>query len=108
MRQLYNDIIYLVQNHVRPVAPSSAAVASPNFLLSSAYNQRRGTIVMSDGTTSSSSLTIAEERPSPPSPKDHSNKNTNGEGGSGRPKLFRVQNMPANYAASGGARAAGV
>ncbi|WOL20019.1 heat stress transcription factor B-4c-like [Canna indica] len=89
MRQLYNDIIYFVQNHVRPVAPSSAAAASANFLLSSAYNQRRGTVINSGSTTSSSSLTIAEE-PSPPSPKDHNNRNTNGEGSSRRPKLFGV------------------
>ncbi|THU57763.1 hypothetical protein C4D60_Mb03t06930 [Musa balbisiana] len=97
MRQLYNDIIYFVQNHVRPVAPSSAAVASANFLLSSTYNQRR-TGLKSGSTTSSSSLTIVEE-PSPPSPHleqspknhhHHSSGNCNGESSSTRPKLFGV------------------
>ncbi|CAL9171430.1 unnamed protein product [Musa hybrid cultivar] len=98
MRQLYNDIIYFVQNHVRPVAPSSAAVASANFLLSSAYNQRR-TGLKSGSTTSSSSLTIVEE-PSPPSPHPeqspknhhhhHNSGNCNGESSSTRPKLFGV------------------
>ncbi|CAL9167131.1 unnamed protein product, partial [Musa hybrid cultivar] len=92
MRQLYNDIIYLVQNHVRPVAPSSAAAASANFLLSSAYNQRRAGL-NSGSTTSSSSLTIAGSDPSPPSPLHRSAKNhhpDNGESSSARPRLFGV------------------
>ncbi|THU47302.1 hypothetical protein C4D60_Mb09t14070 [Musa balbisiana] len=92
MRQLYNDIIYLVQNHVRPVAPSSAAAASANFLLSSAYNQRRAGL-NSGSTTSSSSLTIAGSEPSPPSPLHRSAKNhhpDNGESSSAGPRLFGV------------------
>ncbi|CAL9061521.1 unnamed protein product [Musa banksii] len=89
MRKLYNDIIYFVQNHVRPVAPSSAA-ASANFFLSSAY-QRRG-CHNSGSPTSSSSLTIAED-PSP-SPLDNATNDKdigcNEESSSARPKLFGV------------------
>ncbi|WOK92215.1 hypothetical protein Cni_G00906 [Canna indica] len=72
MRRLYNDIIYFVQNHVRPVAPSSAAAAaSANFILSSGYQMKAGR--NSGSPTSSSSLTIAEE-PSPP-PLDNATNN---------------------------------
>ncbi|WOL08796.1 hypothetical protein Cni_G17549 [Canna indica] len=92
MRKLYNDIIYFVQNHVQPVAPSSAAA---NFLLSPAY-QRRVTGHNSGSPTSSSSLTIAEE-PSPPPldnngpTNDYKNYNIcNEESSSARPKLFGV------------------
>ncbi|THU60765.1 hypothetical protein C4D60_Mb07t16200 [Musa balbisiana] len=89
MRKLYNDIIYFVQNHVRPAAPSSAA-ASANFFLSSAY-QRRG-CHNSGSPTSSSSLTIAED-PSP-SPLDNATNDKdigcNEESSSARPKLFGV------------------
>ncbi|KAJ3677025.1 hypothetical protein LUZ60_002749 [Juncus effusus] len=76
MRKLYNDIIYFVQNHVQPVAPSS--VASP-LLLGLQRNTKNG--LNSGSTTSSSSLTIAEE-PSPPL--------ENMESTSVRPKLFGV------------------
>lgn len=34
MRKLYNDIIYFVQNHVKPVAPSNTYPSSSSFLLS--------------------------------------------------------------------------
>ncbi|RWW30981.1 hypothetical protein BHE74_00021047 [Ensete ventricosum] len=89
MRKLYNDIIYFVQNHVRPVAPSSAA-ASANFFMSSAY-QRRG-CHNSGSPTSSSSLTIAED-PSP-SPLDNATNDKdigcNEESSSAKPKLFGV------------------
>lgn len=34
MRKLYNDIIYFVQNHVKPVAPSNTYPSSSPFLLS--------------------------------------------------------------------------
>ncbi|XP_062199405.1 heat stress transcription factor B-4c-like [Phragmites australis] len=69
MRKLYNDIIYFVQNHVRPVAPSPAAAA---FLQGLGLQARKKPAAVATGlnnsggsTTSSSSLTIAEE-PSPP------------------------------------------
>ncbi|KAG8050008.1 hypothetical protein GUJ93_ZPchr0009g2300 [Zizania palustris] len=68
MRKLYNDIIYFVQNHVRPVAPSPAAAA---FLQGVGMQARKkpaaANVLHNSGgsTTSSSSLTIAEE-PSPP------------------------------------------
>lgn len=77
MRKLYNDIIYFVQNHVQPVAPSSAA--SP--LLLGLQQRSKKTGLNSGSTTSSSSLTIAEE-PSPPM----ENRETN----SARPMLFGV------------------
>lgn len=86
MRQLYNDIIYFLQNHVRPVSPSSVAAASASILLSSAaaYNQRRA-----GSTTSSSSLTIVED----PSPVEHyhiGSSKCNRGSSSARPKLFGV------------------
>jgi heat shock transcription factor, other eukaryote len=87
MRKLYNDIIYFVQNHVRPVAPSPAAAA---FLQGLGLQPRKkpATPVMAaaglnnsgGSTTSSSSLTIAEE-PSPP-PQQQADKSGGGEAGS--------------------------
>lgn len=77
MRKLYNDIIYFVQNHVQPVAPSSAA--SP--LLLGLQQRSKKTGLNSGSTTSSSSLTIAEE----PSPQVE-----NREANSVRPRLFGV------------------
>ncbi|KAL6846465.1 hypothetical protein ACP4OV_023913 [Aristida adscensionis] len=74
MRKLYNDIIYFVQNHVRPVAPSPAAAA---FLQGLGMQPRKKPVAAAvaaglnnsgGSTTSSSSLTIAEE-PSPPPPQ---------------------------------------
>ncbi|KAG0497611.1 hypothetical protein HPP92_002302 [Vanilla planifolia] len=76
MRRLYNDIIYFVQNHVRPVAPSSGSAFYPNLQPPPGLNS-------AGSATSSSSLTIAEETAPPP----------NGKGrGSGKspPKLFGV------------------
>ncbi|CAL9200167.1 heat stress transcription factor B-4c-like [Musa acuminata AAA Group] len=90
MRKLYNDIIYFVQNHVRPVAPSSAAAASANFLLPSSFQRRGGRT--SGSPTSSSSLTIADE-PSPPpldNGTDDKNRGCNEESSSAKPKLFGV------------------
>ncbi|KAL6655458.1 hypothetical protein ACP70R_006284 [Stipagrostis hirtigluma subsp. patula] len=72
MRKLYNDIIYFVQNHVRPVAPSPAAAAFLQGLGMQAARKKPAAAVAAGlhnnsggSTTSSSSLTIAEE-PSPP------------------------------------------
>ncbi|XP_074585973.1 heat stress transcription factor B-4c-like [Curcuma longa] len=86
MRKLYNDIIYFVQNHVQPVAPSSG------LLFSSTHRRvapaRGGN---SGSPASSSSLTIAEERTSPPPPPldDDINKNELESSGE-EPKLFGV------------------
>ncbi|KAJ1289931.1 hypothetical protein BS78_02G203200 [Paspalum vaginatum] len=84
MRKLYNDIIYFVQNHVRPVAPSPAAAA---FLQGLGLRARKKPAAPAGGlnnhsggsTTSSSSLTIAEE-PSPP--PQQGDKSGGGEAGS--------------------------
>lgn len=87
MRRLYNDIIYFVQNHVRPVVPSSV----------SGYNGRNGSFFqlhqpaaggMNSGgsATSSSSLTIAEEPSAIPDRKERES-----SGGGGSPtRLFGV------------------
>ncbi|CAL5081754.1 unnamed protein product [Urochloa decumbens] len=87
MRKLYNDIIYFVQNHVRPVAPSPAAAAFLQGLgLQAAARTKKPPAVAAAGlnnsggsTTSSSSLTIAEE-PSPP--PQHLADKSGGEAGS--------------------------
>ncbi|KAK3130226.1 hypothetical protein QOZ80_6BG0490650 [Eleusine coracana subsp. coracana] len=79
MRKLYNDIIYFVQNHVRPVAPSPAAAAFLQGLGMQAQARNKKPVNNSGGsTTSSSSLTIAEE-PSPPPQLDNK---SGGEAGS--------------------------
>ncbi|XP_074590719.1 heat stress transcription factor B-4d-like [Curcuma longa] len=75
MQKLYNDIIYFLQNHVRPVAPSFA---------------RRPTAAPLHGCgspTSSSSLTIAEELSPPPPPPPFQLE----EHCAGEPKLFGVR-----------------
>ncbi|KAF8781178.1 hypothetical protein HU200_001157 [Digitaria exilis] len=85
MRKLYNDIIYFVQNHVRPVAPSPAAAAFLQGLgLPGRANKKPAPVAVGfnnsgGSTTSSSSLTIAEE-PSPP-PQRRADK-SGGEAGS--------------------------
>ncbi|CAN6210906.1 unnamed protein product [Urochloa humidicola] len=93
MRKLYNDIIYFVQNHVRPVAPSPAAAAFLQGLglQAAARGKKPGTLAVAaaaaglnnsgGSTTSSSSLTIAEE-PSPPPPPQQADKSGGGEAGS--------------------------
>ncbi|KAM0886406.1 hypothetical protein ACQ4PT_029712 [Festuca glaucescens] len=74
MRKLYNDIIYFVQNHVRPVAPSPAAATfmqglgvQPSRKMPPAAAAAGNGLNNSGGsTTSSSSLTIADELSPPP------------------------------------------
>ncbi|KAL5201919.1 hypothetical protein ABZP36_036273 [Zizania latifolia] len=83
MRKLYNDIIYFVQNHVRPVAPSPAAAAFLQGLGMQARNKPAASHALNNSggsTTSSSSLTIAEE-PSPP--PQHQQLAADKSGGSG-------------------------
>ncbi|XP_020594172.1 heat stress transcription factor B-4c-like, partial [Phalaenopsis equestris] len=62
MRRLYNDIIYFVQNHVRPVGLSSTS-AYNSGINGSFYEFRRGGAGLNSvgSATSSSSLTIAED-----------------------------------------------
>lgn len=69
MRRLYNDIIYFVQNHVRPVGPSSAGAY--NGMNGSFFQLHRQPAGLNSGgsATSSSSLTIAEEPPALPDSK---------------------------------------
>ncbi|KAK8930926.1 Heat stress transcription factor B-4c [Platanthera zijinensis] len=71
MRRLYNDIIYFVQNHVRPVVPNSARPAY-NGSNGSFFQLHRapGGINSGGSATSSSSLTIAEEPSAPPERKE--------------------------------------
>jgi heat shock transcription factor, other eukaryote len=106
MRKLYNDIIYFVQNHVRPVAPSPAAAAflqSLGLQTAAARNQKSAAAALNNSggsTTSSSSLTIAEE-PSPPPHHQHYVDNKEADRSFGAPtKLFGVQ---LTAAPSGGA-----
>ncbi|PKA55439.1 Heat stress transcription factor B-4 [Apostasia shenzhenica] len=86
MRRLYNDIIFFVQHHVQPVAPSSAP--DPSFPFNGSFSRRRTppAVLNSGGSaTSSSSLTIADE---PPPPLETEGKDS---GSSGSPaKLFGV------------------
>ncbi|XP_066399529.1 heat stress transcription factor B-4c-like [Miscanthus floridulus] len=91
MRKLYNDIIYFVQNHVRPVAPSPAAAAFLQGLGLQAAARKKpaaaapvsaaGLNHSGGSTTSSSSLTIAEEL-SPPPPQQADKSGGGGEAGS--------------------------
>jgi heat shock transcription factor, other eukaryote len=98
MRKLYNDIIYFVQNHVRPVAPSPAAAAFLQGLglqAAAARNQKSATAALNNNsggsTTSSSSLTIVEE-PSPPPHQQQQVDNKEAGSSCGAPtKLFGVQ-----------------
>uniref|UniRef100_A0A0D9XEG0 HSF-type DNA-binding domain-containing protein n=1 Tax=Leersia perrieri TaxID=77586 RepID=A0A0D9XEG0_9ORYZ len=74
MRKLYNDIIYFVQNHVRPVAPSPAAAAFLQGIGMPARKKPSAVNVLNNSggsTTSSSSLTIAEEPSPPPQQQQH-------------------------------------
>ena len=82
MRKLYNDLIYFVQNHVRPAAPSPAAAAFLQGLgLQARKKPAAGPLDHSGGsTTSSSSLTIAEEEPSPPPPPQQADKSAGSSG----------------------------
>uniref|UniRef100_A0A7N0ZWI4 HSF-type DNA-binding domain-containing protein n=1 Tax=Kalanchoe fedtschenkoi TaxID=63787 RepID=A0A7N0ZWI4_KALFE len=59
MRKLYNDIIYFVQNHVKPVAPSNAYCPLSSPLVTAAA---RGVGNFNDlsNNTSQSSVTVAE------------------------------------------------
>lgn len=88
MRKLYNDIIYFVQNHVRPVAPSPAAATFLQGLglQAPARKKQPATAAAGNGlntsggsTTSSSSLTIADEL-SPPPPHHLAAEKSGGEG----------------------------
>lgn len=84
MRKLYNDIIYFVQNHVQPVAPSS--LMNQRRMMMMGLGNLNANNNSSGSTTSSSSLTIVEE------PLAVGNNNSsNGESSSRQlPKLFGV------------------
>uniref|UniRef100_A0A7N0SXM7 HSF-type DNA-binding domain-containing protein n=1 Tax=Kalanchoe fedtschenkoi TaxID=63787 RepID=A0A7N0SXM7_KALFE len=64
MRKLYNDIIYFVQNHVKPVAPSDAYHHHPPTLsppCGRAAARRVGNFDNVSNDTSQSSVTVVEE-----------------------------------------------
>ncbi|XP_040383681.1 heat stress transcription factor B-4c [Oryza brachyantha] len=85
MRKLYNDIIYFVQNHVRPVAPSPAAASFLQGLGMQARKKPAAANVLNNSggsTTSSSSLTIAEEPSPPPQQQQLAAEKSGGEAGS--------------------------
>ncbi|XP_051188052.1 heat stress transcription factor B-4c [Lolium perenne] len=93
MRKLYNDIIYFVQNHVRPVAPSPAAATFMQGLGVQPYRKAPPAAAAVNGlsnnnnasggsTTSSSSLTIADELSPPPNHLAAVEKSSGGEAGS--------------------------
>jgi heat shock transcription factor len=90
MRKLYNDIIYFVQNHVRPVAPSPAAATFMQGLGVQPYRKAppaapvagNGLNNSGGSTTSSSSLTIADELSPPPNHLAAAEKSSGGEAGS--------------------------
>lgn len=107
MRKLYNDIIYFVQNHVRPVAPSPAAAAFLQGLGLQAARKKPAAVGLNNNsggsTTSSSSLTIAEE-PSPPPHQQHLDNKSGGEAGSScAPAPTKLFGVHLNAAPSGGA-----
>ncbi|XP_058089548.1 heat stress transcription factor B-4 [Magnolia sinica] len=114
MKKLYNDIIYFVQNHVRPVTPSTAfpsslmicntsiataaasAVQKPLHQLlefhQSLPKQAHVKGSLNSTSTSSSSLTVVEETYN--HNKTHNNNNNNNDNNNSnngsRPKLFGV------------------
>ncbi|KAI3407349.1 HSF_DOMAIN domain-containing protein [Psidium guajava] len=68
MRKLYNDIIYFVQNHVKPVAPSNSSISNQAFGNFPAMNglqnhvpQVGKNVADSPTNTSQSSVTILDE-----------------------------------------------
>ncbi|CAH9111148.1 unnamed protein product [Cuscuta epithymum] len=73
MRKLYNDIIYFVQNHVKPVCASNSVTQTPTSQLV-AYpktNDAAGNLELSSpAKTSQSSVTILEESVAPESDSD--------------------------------------
>ncbi|RAL40546.1 hypothetical protein DM860_006616 [Cuscuta australis] len=75
MRKLYNDIIYFVQNHVKPVSPSNALMTQFPASQLGAHPRSRasaGLDLSSPTKTSQSSVTILEEpSPAPESDAEH-------------------------------------
>ncbi|KAG6406056.1 hypothetical protein SASPL_133652 [Salvia splendens] len=67
MRKLYNDIIYFVQNHVKPVAPSNSFHHSSLLI----GNPRKipNSIINTSSSPSKSSLTVAPDIEPPPPPQ---------------------------------------
>lgn len=68
MRKLYNDIIYFVQNHVKPVAPSNSFISNQAFGNFPATNDLKNHVAQvannvadSPTNTSQSSVTILDE-----------------------------------------------
>ncbi|EAZ43048.1 hypothetical protein OsJ_27637 [Oryza sativa Japonica Group] len=115
MRKLYSDIIYFVQNHVRPVAPSPAAAAALHGLGVLRPPPAGGKAPASEvrgasgrSATSSSSLTVAEDQPTllalrlPRTTEKIINEVSGGNGG-GSTKLFGVHLSSADEQTSSGA-----
>ncbi|EAZ07310.1 hypothetical protein OsI_29557 [Oryza sativa Indica Group] len=115
MRKLYSDIIYFVQNHVRPVAPSPAAAAALHGLGVLRPPPAGGKAPASEvrgasgrSATSSSSFTVAEDQPTllalrlPRTTEKIINEVSGGNGG-GRTKLFGVHLSSADEQTSSGA-----
>ncbi|KAL5230813.1 hypothetical protein ABZP36_029589 [Zizania latifolia] len=98
MRRLYSDIIYFVQNHVRPVAPSPAAAASLHGIgmLQPTSSSKGPAADVRDASgrsaTSSSSLTVSEDHPSLALrlPRTENIRNEAACGAIGTTKLFGV------------------
>ncbi|XP_040382463.1 putative heat stress transcription factor B-4a [Oryza brachyantha] len=111
MRKLYSDIIYFVQNHVRPVAPSPAAAAALHGLGILRPTTTTGKVPAAEvrdasgrSATSSSSLTVAEDQPTLALRLSRtSEKIVNEVAGSGSTKLFGVHLSRADDQTSPGA-----
>uniref|UniRef100_A0A0D3H194 HSF-type DNA-binding domain-containing protein n=1 Tax=Oryza barthii TaxID=65489 RepID=A0A0D3H194_9ORYZ len=115
MRKLYSDIIYFVQNYVRPVAPSPAAAAALHGLGVLRPPPAGGKAPASEvrgasgrSATSSSSLTVAEDQPTllalrlPRTTEKIINEVSGGNRG-GSTKLFGVHLSSADEQTSSGA-----
>ncbi|KAF0900564.1 hypothetical protein E2562_032653 [Oryza meyeriana var. granulata] len=97
MRKLYSDIIYFVQNHVRPVAPSPAAAGvlhGLGILRPTSCKGPAAEVCDASGrsATSSSSLTVAEDQPTLALQLPRTTEKIGNEAaaGSGSTKLFGV------------------
>uniref|UniRef100_A0A0E0LVT2 HSF-type DNA-binding domain-containing protein n=1 Tax=Oryza punctata TaxID=4537 RepID=A0A0E0LVT2_ORYPU len=107
MRKLYSDIIYFVQNHVRPVVPSPAVLHGLGILRPPPKSGKAPAGEVRDASgrsaTSSSSLTVAEDQPTLALRLPRTTEKIINEVAGGSTKLFGVHLSRADEQTSSGA-----